>query len=112
MSALDADHIAARTMLKDFPDSWIAIFPTYKSSNSGFGPIEGGLPKARKGFGSIALSPLAAFKILNGKMPRSSDDLNHALADIKGQISSGGNSFLQDFMCSIYDDMSKYIEDR
>lgn len=112
LNALDADHVVARTILEDFSESWIAIFPTYKSSNSGFGSIERRLPKARKGFGSIELSPLAAFKVMNGKMPASTDDLNHALADIKGQIFSGRNNYLQDFICSMYDDVSKHIKDR
>tara|TARA_R100001086_G_scaffold217901_1_gene134412 strand:+ start:941 stop:1600 length:660 start_codon:yes stop_codon:yes gene_type:complete len=110
LSALDADHISARIMLTDFPDSWIAIFSTYKNSNSGFGSIERGLPKARKGFGSIALSPMMAFKILTGKMPRNIADLDHALIDIKGQILVEKNNYLQNFICSIYNDVSKYIK--
>ncbi|MDB6181981.1 hypothetical protein [Paracoccus fistulariae] len=112
LSALDADHVVARTILEGFSDSWIAIFPTYRSSNRGFGSIERKLPKARKGFGSIELSPLAAFKIMNGRIPVSIDDLNHALDDIKRQISSDNNNYLQDFIRSMYVDFSKYIEDR
>lgn len=112
LSALDADHIAARTILKDFSDAWIAVFPTYKGSNRGFGYIERKIPKVQKGFESISLSPLATFKILNGRMSRSIDDLDRALADIKGQISTGRNNYLQDFVCSIRDHISKHIQDR
>ena len=47
--AIHADHIVARTMLEDLQDSWIALFPVYKSSNSGFGSIERNLKKPQMG---------------------------------------------------------------
>jgi hypothetical protein len=109
VSAIDADHIVARTILKDFPNSWVAIFPTYKSSNSGFGPVERALPKAKKGFKSISLSPLMAFKIANGKMPRSIEELNSAMVDIRGQIFCGRNNYLRSLICDMREEVSKHL---
>lgn len=109
VSAIDADHIAARIILKEFPNSWIALFPTYKSSNSGFGRIERILPKAPVGFGSMELSPLMAFKILNGKMPRTISELDLAMKDIEGQIAVQRNNYLRNLIHSIRDEVSKHI---
>lgn len=109
VSGIDADHIVARTILKYFPDSWIAVFPTYKSSNRGFGPLERTLAKSENGFESISLSPLMIFKILNGKMPRTIEELDFAMEDIRGQISSGHNNYLQSFVIDMREEVSKYI---
>ncbi len=112
IDALDADHIVARTILEDLPESWIALFPVYRSANRGFGHIERKLPKVKEGFNRLTLSPLAAFKVLNGTMPRDHDELRAALASVDGQIDFEFSNFVGNFRQAIREQMEAYFRSK
>lgn len=108
ISGVDADHVIARTILNKVPNSWIAIFPVYASSNRGFGRIEAKLPKLSMGAGRALLNPLGAFKIFNGRMPKNKDEFHQAMCDVKGQFQSD-TKFMADFLCGMEDQMLAYF---
>ena len=85
-NGVDADHILARTVLSHIPDAWIAVFPVEQRSNRGFGRIERALPRARQGFERYDLTPLAAIKIFNARLPRTESEKEHMLKDFDNHI--------------------------
>lgn len=67
---VDADHVVNKKSAADLNDVWINLLPVWSSHNRGFGWIESRLPRLRKGFQSVFLPPLVAFKILRDRMEK------------------------------------------
>lgn len=83
---IDVDHVLARTMLKQHPDAWVALFPVYPGSNRGFGPIERQLPKLGHTETMATLTPLAAVKVFTMQTPRTPQELARARSETEGQF--------------------------
>lgn len=86
IAGMDADHVLAKVTLEQMPDAWVALFPVPPSSNRGFGNIEKGLPKYNPQTQQVDLTPLAAFKIYSGQIPKTPSELQEAMDYIRGQI--------------------------
>ncbi len=86
MVGIDADHVIARTMLKNLPHAWVAIFPVPAGANRPFGRIEKRLPKLSPMLSRVDLSPISAFKLLCGHLPETHSELQSAMLDVRGQV--------------------------
>ena len=67
---VDADHVVNKGSAADLDDVWINLLPVWSGRNRGFGWIESRLPRLEKGFQSVSLPPLVAFKILRDRMEK------------------------------------------
>ena len=71
---VDADRVVNKSSAVHLDDAWINLLPVWSGRNRGFGWIESRLPKLKKGFRSVELPPLVAFKILRDKKMEKTDD--------------------------------------
>lgn len=111
LNGIDADHVIARTVLKNLPSAWVAIFPVPAVSNRPFGKVEKLLAKVSRVSSCVTLSPTAAVKLFCGRFPISLSELNFAMRDVRGQIITKDKKVLQ-FVTAMERDVRPYLRQR
>jgi hypothetical protein len=90
---LDADHVINRANVeylygKDWPHTWIYLFPAFGSPNRSFGTLE----KKKIVYqvaDSIQIQPVHLFKMYVTRAPKSQKQMKLALAVLNGQLVEG-----------------------
>ncbi|NVK57008.1 MAG: hypothetical protein HWE26_15500 [Alteromonadaceae bacterium] len=110
MNDIDADHLAARSILEPWPKAWVCLFPVPRFSNRPFGGIEKALPKVRARENMLRLSPIMLFKALCGFYPRNLLEANIAMQDVSGQVLSASGNEVEKMLRMVASDMSPYFK--
>lgn len=109
MKDIDADHLAARSMLMSWPKAWVCLFPVPRYSNRPFGGIEKALPKVRAQESVLRLSPTILFKAFCGFYPRSALEISITMQDVNGQILSIPNKEAERMLRRVAPEMAPYF---
>lgn len=81
-----ADHVINRARLAALPDAWVLLFPVSKHANSPFGAIERLLQPIEASVDCVSLPSLIALKLFCGRLPKTSEELSHAMCDVRGHF--------------------------
>ena len=108
LARVHADHVLARSRVREYPDAWVLMFPVHAGSNSPFGAIEKRLGPVDMEVEYVKLDPLIGLKLFCGSLPRDTGALQWTMRDVRGQFDTL-SPFAEHFCRRMEREASKYV---